>query len=78
MLFHLKCTFMYPVKRFSCLHTCVWLLTASQLFLGDVYGISEQIEKIGADTSLYRLLKDYNIVTGGLSQCLSLSPLEIK
>ena len=48
------------------------------LFLGDVYGISEQIKKVGADTSLYRLLKDYNIVTGGLSQCLSLSPLEIK
>ena len=55
-----------------------------QLFAGDVYGISELIEKISVevdtilkvtakafDPSLYCLpIKDYNFVTGELSQYL--------
>ena len=82
---------MYPVKRGSLdsVHVCGSQQFA-QLFLGDVYGISELIEKIGVevDTILkvtekkfwpLSLLsaKDYNIVTGELSQYLSTKPLEI-
>ena len=80
-LIHSKCTCMYPVKRGSLdsVHVCGSQQFA-QLFLGDVYGISELIEKIGVevdtilkatgkafDPSLYCLPREHNIVRGGLS-----------
>ena len=80
-LIHSKCTCMYPVKRGSLdsVHVCGSQQFA-QLFLGDVYGISELIEKIGVevdtilkdtgkafDPSLNCLPRDHNIVRGGLS-----------
>ena len=54
MLIHSNCTCMYPVKRGFLDSTCVWHPTVSQLFVGDVYGTSELIEKIGVevDTTL--------------------------
>ena len=49
-LIHSKCTCMYPVKRGSLdsVHVCGSQQFA-QLFLGDVYGISELIWKIGVE-----------------------------
>ena len=46
------CVCAIPFKMYMyvpCLSTCVWLPTASTAFLGDVYGISTQIEKIGVE-----------------------------
>ena len=52
VLIHSKCTCMYPVKRGSLdsVHVCGSQQFA-QLFLGDVYGISELIEKIGVEVN---------------------------
>ena len=49
-LIHSKCTCMYPVKRGSLdsVHVCGSQQFA-QLFLGDVYGISKLIWKIGVE-----------------------------
>ena len=80
-LIHSKCTCMYPVKGgfLDSVHMC-GSQQFPQLFVGDVYGISELIERIGVevdtilkvtgkafDPSLYCLLGDHNIVRGGLS-----------
>ena len=78
---HSKCTCTYPVKRGfpDSVHVC-GSQQFPQLFVGDVYGTSELIEKIGVevdttlkvtgkafDPSLYCLLNDHNIVRGELS-----------
>ena len=50
VLIHSKCTCMYPVKRGSLDSVHVYgSQQFAQLFLGDVYGISELIEKIGVE-----------------------------
>ena len=50
VLIHSKCTCMYPVKRGSLdsVHVC-GSQQLPQLFVGDVYGIREQIEKNGVE-----------------------------
>ena len=56
-LIHSKCTCMYPVKRGSLDSVHVWgSQQFAQLFLGDEYGISELIEKIGVEVDT--ILKD--------------------
>ena len=81
VLIHSKCTCMYPVKRGSLDSVHVYgSQQFAQLFLSDVYGISELIEKISGevdtilkvtgkafDLSLNCLPRDHNIVRGGLS-----------
>ena len=50
VLIHSKCTCMYPVKRGSLDSVHVYgSQQLPQLFVGDVYGIREQIEKNGVE-----------------------------
>ena len=50
VLIHSKCTCMYPVKGgfIDTVHVCGFQ-QLPQLFVGDVYGIREQIEKNGVE-----------------------------
>ena len=91
VLTHSKCTRNYVPcqERFSWLWTWVWLPVASTVFPGWYVGNSwtdwkdwccgrHHFKRKTFNPSLYRLLKDYNIVTGELSQCFSTKLLEIR
>ena len=75
-------------ERFSRLSTYVWFPIASTAFSGlciwnqctdwkDWCWGRHHFKRKTFYPSLYRLPKDYNIMTGGRSQCLSTKPLEI-